>query len=320
MTIGNTPRHKPPTVPTLPDGRPRILFCGATTLDTIFLVDTLPTGPGKVLPKRMIAAAHGMAASAATAAARLGAEAVLFSRLGEDETGRRICDELTGAGVECSGVRRFAGVTSSISTVIVEDSGERLVLPFYDPALPADPGWLPLERAAQADAVLVDVRWPEGAAALLDAARAAGKPAVLDADVGAREVLLDLARRATHVVFSEPGACIASGKETPEAALASLANQLDGLVAVTLGARGCIWIEDGETRHAPGHAIRAVDTLAAGDIFHGAFTWALSQRAPLQNCMDIANAAAAIKCQTFGGRLGAPDRADIIRFLQQVAT
>ena len=303
-------------IPKLPDGNPRILFCGSTTLDTIFRVDVLPDGPGKVLPKEMTVVAHGMAASAATAAARLGARAGLLSRLGDDATGRRICDELTAAGVDCSGVRRFAGVTSALCTVIVDDSGERLVVPYYDPALPTDPCWLPLGQVAGADAVMADVRWPQGAAALLDAARQAGKPAVLDADIGPREVLLDLAGRATHAVFSEPGALIASGQENARAALGWLSDRLGGIVAVTLGPQGCIWMDQRQVRHLPGHKVRAVDTLAAGDVFHGVLTWALAQGVAFVDALMLANAAAAIKCQTFGGRLGAPDRTALQQFLE----
>jgi len=313
------PQVDAPLAPMLPDGQPRILFCGSTTLDTIFRVDALPDGPGKVLPKDMAVVAHGMAASAAAAAARLGAKSILFSRLGDDETGRRICDELTAAGVDCSGVRRFAGVTSALCTVIVDDSGERLVVPYYDAALPTDPGWLPLAAAQSADAVLADVRWPQGAAAMLDAARAAGKPAVLDADIGPREVLLDLAHRASHAVFSEPGARIASGKDDANDALAALSDRLDAVVAVTLGARGCIWMDGGRVRHVPGYDVRAIDTLAAGDVFHGVLTWALAQGVDLPDCITFANAAAAIKCQTFGGRLGAPDRMQLQRFLQDAS-
>lgn len=303
-------------VPILPGGAPRILFCGATTLDTIFRVDAIPNGPGKVLPRQMAVVAHGMAASAAATAARLGARSALFSRLGDDEYGRRICDDLTSAGVDCAGVRLFPGVASSLCTVIVDEDGERLVVPYYDARLPGDPGWLPLEAVAEADAVQVDVRWPEGAAALLDAARNADIPAVLDADIGPRDVLMDLARRASHVVFSEPGARLTSGMEDAEEALTRLSGELDGFVAITLGERGCIWMEGDAVRRAAGHRVRAVDTLAAGDVFHGSFTWALAQGAVVAECIAIANAAAAIKCQTFGGRLGAPDRDQLRQFFQ----
>lgn len=297
-----------------------MIFCGSTTLDTIFRVDALPDGPGKILPHEMAVVAHGMAASAATAAAFLVTRAVLWSRLGEDEAGRRICDELSAAGVECSGVRRFAGVTSAICTVIVDREGERLVVPYYDPALPDDPGWLPLAQVADADAAMADIRWPEGAAALLDAARGAGIPAVLDADIGPREVLLDLARRASHAVFSEPAARIAADLSGAEAALDWLDGRVEGIVVITLGPRGCLWRERGQEHHLPGHTIRAVDTLAAGDVFHGVLTWALAQGVALDRSLTLANAAAAIKCQSFGGRRGAPDRDELQRFLEVPCT
>lgn len=302
--------------PKLPDGEPRILFCGATTLDTIFRVDALPDGPGKVLPKQMTVVAHGMAASAAVAAARLGARAALFSRLGNDDAGKRIVDDLSAEGVDCAGVRRFANVTSSLCTVIVDENGERLVVPYYDAALPADTDWLPLDLVKNSEAVLVDIRWPQGAAVLLDAARKSGKPAVLDADVGPRNILLDLAGRATHAIFSEPGARIAADRDNVEEALALLTKELRCFVAVTLGARGCQWMDGDRIRHATGHKIKSVDTLAAGDVFHGVFTWALAQGVAVPECIAIANAAAAIKCQTFGGRLGAPDTAELHYFLR----
>jgi sugar/nucleoside kinase (ribokinase family) len=137
---------------------------------------------------------------------------------------------------------------------------------------------------------------------------------VLDADIGPREVLLDLAGRASHAVFSERGAQIAAGQADAQEALCWLAERF-GVVAVTLGPRGCIWMDAGQVHHLPGHSIRAVDTLAAGDVFHGVLTWALAQGAKLAEGMALANAAAALKCQTFGGRRGAPDRAELQHFL-----
>ena len=75
--------------------------------------------------------------------------------------------------------------------MVVDGDGERIVIPRHDPAMPTEASWLPLERirAGEFAAVLTEVRWPEGAAAVLDAARAAGIPAILDAEVGAPGVL-----------------------------------------------------------------------------------------------------------------------------------
>ena len=57
--------------------------------------------------------------------------------------------------------------------------------------------------------------------------------------------------------------------------------------------------------------VEAVDTLAAGDVFHGAFVLALAEGRSEAEAIAFANVAAALKCTVFGGRLGAPARASV---------
>lgn len=290
-----------------------VVCCGAATLDVIFRVEALPAGPGKLLPLEMIEVAHGMATSAAAAVARLGGSARLVARVGDDAGGARFVADLTQAGVDCAAVRRVPGARTPLCAVLVDAAGERLVVPYYDPALGPAADWLPLDMVAVADAALVDVRWPEGAGAVLDAARAAGIPAVLDADVGPRETIMSLAERASHAVFSEPAALAVSGAGSLPEALRWLAGRLGGFVAVTAGARGCLWLDraSGAVRAAAPPPVDVVDTLAAGDVFHGAFALALAEGAAPEEAIGFANVAAALKCRTFGGRLGAPTRAEV---------
>lgn len=296
-----------------PGRQAHVVCSGAASFDSIFRMEKLPIGPGKVLPLQAIEVAHGMAASAAAAIAKLGGKASLFSRVGDDGVGGRIVDDLSAAGVDCRFVRRVPGVRSPICTVLIDREGERLVVPYYDPALGEDPSWLPLDLVAAADAALVDVRWPEGAAAVLRAARAAGKPAVLDADTGPQAVIGELAGLASHVVFSEPAALAFSGAATPVEALKHLSGRLEGFLAVTAGSEGCHWLdrESGQIRQLRPPKVDVVDTLAAGDVFHGAFTLAIAEGAPVQRAIAFANAAAALKCRSFGGRLGAPGREEV---------
>lgn len=294
--------------------RPRIVFVGAATVDMILRVDALPEGGGKVLPNALVEAAHGMATSAAASAARLGADALLIARIGDDAVGDRFVSEIEREGVDCRYVRRSPGVRTPLSAVIVDASGERLVVPYYDPGLGRDASWLPLDEIARADATLVDVRWPQAAAIALDAARRAGKPAVLDADVGPVETIVDLASRSTHAVFSEPAALAVSGAATVADAVTELARRFDAFVAMTAGAQGCSWLEDGAVRTLAPPEVVAVDTLAAGDVFHGAFTLALAEGRAIAEAIRFANIAAALKCAVFGGRLGAPHRATVDQF------
>lgn len=288
-----------------------VMCCGAATFDLPYRVARLPLGPGKILPKSMTEIAHGMATSAATAVVRLGGRARLVGRIGADPRGDRFLREIAGAGVDVRLVRQVEGARSPLCSVLIDDEGERLVVPYYDPALGVDPGWIPLDEVAAADAVLADVRWPEGAAAVLAAGRAAGKPAVLDADVGDPDTVMALAGQATHAVFSEPAALICCGGASIEEAVRALGAQLPGFVAVTAGAEGCFWLAGDEVRQLRPPAVEVVDTLAAGDVFHGAFALALAEGRGELAALAFANVAAALKCRFHGGRLGAPERAEV---------
>jgi sugar/nucleoside kinase (ribokinase family) len=59
-----------------------------------------------------------------------------------------------------------------------------------------------------------------------------------------------------------------------------------------------------------------VDTLGAGDIFHGAFALAIAEGMELRQALRFASAAAALKCTRFGGAFAAPQRADVERLLR----
>ena len=291
----------------------RILCVGALTMDTIFRLDRLPEGPGKVIPLDAVEVAEGMAAAQAASIVRLGGKAALWASAGDDATGDRLVQQISGEGVDCSRVRRVAGSRSGFSSIFMDRTGSTMIVPRYDPTLMAAPDAAP--DLDGIDAVMTDVRWPGAAALALAAAKAAGIPAILDADMAAREVLDGLLPLASHVVASESAAKLVTGAETAEQAAGWLAVAHAGFVAVTAGADGCWWKEGGGIRHSPAPRIEAIDTLAAGDVFHAGFAVGLLEGWPMRNVIAFASAAAAIKCTRFGGRLGAPARTEVEAFL-----
>jgi len=286
-----------------------------SALDAIYRVPAIPSTPTKVLASGFTECGGGMAANASVAVARLGGDARYWGRVGADALGDRILAELAGDGVNVDAVRRIAGCISPSAAILVDDHGERLVCAYNDPALDANPSWLPLETLVQCQAVLADVRWPEGSAVVLDAAARHGIPTVFDGDVGPREALLDLAQRASYVVFSQPGLMQATGYAVPDQGLAAIAQSLPGIVGVTLGADGFLWREGGKEHRTRAPRVKVVDTLAAGDVWHGAFTLALAEGQDVASASRFANAAAALKCSRSGGRRGAPWRHEVARML-----
>jgi len=293
---------------------PTVLCVGHAVQDFVFTVPTLPDRGEKYRASGFQSVGGGPAATAAVAIARLGGRAVLAARVGDDAAADMIVAELRGHDVDCRHVLRCAGCASSTSAVIVDARGERMIVNHLDPSLPVDPAWLPGPAAVGARAVLVDTRWPEGALAALLAARAAGLPAVLDAD---RPIPADgaLLRAATHVAFSADALADYTGIVEPARALAEVARSLPGWCCVTAGGEGVHAIESGAPRHYAAFDVPVVDTLGAGDVWHGAFALALAEGRDEPAAVRSASAAAALKVQRAGGRAGAPTRAELDAFL-----
>lgn len=290
-----------------------VLCVGALTFDTIFLLDRLPETTGKIIPIDAVEVAEGMAAAQAATIVRLGGKAALWASAGDDVTGDRLVRDISAAGVDTALVRRLAGRRSGFSSILMDRTGQTIIVPRYDPEIMAPPAAAP--DVGGFAAVMVDVRWPGAARLALIAARDAGIPGILDADMAAPEILEDLFPLASHVVSSESAARVLAGGSGPEEAARRLGERHPGFVAVTAGAEGCWWRDGAKFRHTPAPRITAVDTLAAGDVFHAAFALLLVEGREMAEIIRFSSAAAAIKCTRFGGRLGAPTRPEIEAFL-----
>ncbi|WHA43419.1 sugar kinase [Agrobacterium larrymoorei] len=291
----------------------RVLCVGAAVLDTLFRVHDMPTGQGKVLPYEMVQIAEGMASSAAYTVHRMGGRASLWGAVGDDETGTRILRDLLESGIDTSGMTVAKGSRSALSTIIIDDLGERLIVPFYDHKLHETKRSCTEADISPFDAVLVDVRWPELALDVLTVARALGKPAILDGDVAPVETLEKLAPAASHIIFSEPAAERLTGLSDVSAMLPVLHQRYPEIfIAVTAGPLGCYWTEPGdpEVHFQSTMKIEAVDTLAAGDVFHGTFALAMAEGMESRAAIQLSSVAAALKCKVFGGRIGTPTRAE----------
>ncbi len=280
-------------------------------------VESFPPPGAKVSASEFIITGGGCAANAALAVARLGGRAAFAGPLGgdADAVSDRILADLEAEGVDCSGVQRAEGGTASVSLILLDRSGEKTIATRrgvgLGDALPDDPSAL----VADVDAVLVDNRFPEFVAAVCQAAKARQIPVVIDLDLATQpdDPLLVLG---THVIASSEALRATTGLEGLAAALKRLAEHVSRFAAVTDGPNGVIWLDAGTLRHMPAFKVQAIDSLAAGDAFHGAFTLGLAEGRDLADALRFASATAALKCTHFGGAAGAPRRAEVDAFLK----
>jgi sulfofructose kinase len=289
-----------------------IIACvGIAVMDLMFRVDPLPAGGGKSYATAFREIGGGVAANAAVAIARLGGRARYIGRVGDDPIGERIVSELQADGVDTNGVRAVSGVVSPVSAVLVDDAGERTIVNYTSSRLFDGGDHHQAGELAGVDAVLVDVRWPDGAVLALTSASEAGIPGVFDFDrpMDAHgDVLL---AAASHVAFSHSALTATARSDEPEVGLARVAEHTDAWLAVTMGDAGVVWREAGSTHHLPAFPVEVVDTVGAGDVFHGALALALAEGQPEAEAVRFASAAAALKCTRPGGRAGSPSRRDV---------
>ena len=306
----------------LPEARKHVVCTGIAVVDQIFRVASFPRPDVKTQASEFRIVNGGNAANAAVAITHLGARASFAGPLGGpagvDTIGDTFLTLAAQENIDCAACPRVPGLTSSISAISIDGRGERAIVNFRDEGLgtarPKDAAAL----VADADAVLADNRFPQFVRDVCIAAGERRIPVVLDADEP-RHDSNDLLTLVTHVVFSAEGLRATAGTDSLGRALLEVAKLTGAFLAVTDGANDVLWLDRGELRQIPAFKVDVVDTLGAGDTFHGAFALMLAEGMGERAAMRFAAAAAALKCTERGGILGAPSRAKVDAFLAENA-
>jgi len=291
-----------------------LLAVGVAVIDIVMNVDEIPAKAEKYRANDAIITGGGCAANAASAITRLDANCTLAIRLGQDQIGDMIIAGLKKEQINCQWVRQFQNRRSSFSSVFIDQSGERQIVNFRDQQLPASAEWLE-QIPFEFNAVLADTRWPEGAKTAMKLAESHGVPGIIDAEApfdGAEDAL----HTASHVVFSAQGLREFSGANSLPGGLQIASQRLNNFVAVTDGAHCVLWQQEDTIEHSPAFTVDSVDTLGAGDVWHGAFALALSEKLPIAQAIEFSNAVAALKCTRRSGRDGFPSREETETFIR----
>src|SRR5262245_63242048 len=258
-------------------------------------VDRLPEPGTKVQASEFLITSGGQSGNAAVAISRLGSHVSFVGPLGaeDDECASRIVRTLMQEKIDCTGAVRVPGAISSVSLILVDAAGEKMITTRRDQGLVEVPPQNVERTVSAVDAVLLDNRYPNFVVPICNAARARGIPRVLDFDKAAP---LDdpLLTGCSHVICSSEALRGSTGVDDLPAALKKLGQHFSGFLAVTDGDRGVYWLDNGETRHMPAFKGTALGTLGAGDVFHGAFTLRMVENGELVDSMRFARAVADI--------------------------
>lgn len=297
---------------------PRILCVGIPVRDLTFRVEAVPARGSKANATHLAEVCGGNALNAAIAIARLGGRVCFAGPMGDasETSSGFILDRMAIEGIETRHIVRMPDTATPVSAIIIDATGERTLTIYRDPAL-----WtvkLPHAGALLADcqAVLVESRCASFCMDLCAEARRRGIPVIVGVD-RAMSLQDGLLTAASHLLFSSQQVQETAGITEDGAALKRLAELTPAFLAATRGPRGAIWLnETCALEEIPAFLVQAVDTLGAGDVFHGAFTLRLAEGGGVREALQFAAAAAALKCTRHGGGQAAPQRIEVEGFLR----
>jgi len=300
------------------DAAPRILCIGIPVRDLTFRVAAVPARGSKANAMHLAEICGGNALNAAIAVARLGGRVAFAGPMGDvrETSSGFILAQMAQECIDTTHIVRMPDVTTPVSAIMIEPSGERTLTIYRDPRL-----WtvkLPDADILLTDcrALLVESRCAAFAIFLCTEARRRGIPVIVGVD-RAMSLQDGLLTAASHLLFASEQVQETAGIADDGAALRRLAGLTPAFLAATRGPNGTIWLnETGALEQTPAFPVQAVDTLGAGDVFHGAFALRLAEGENVREALRFAAAAAALKCTRHGGGLAAPQRIEVEQLLR----
>jgi sugar/nucleoside kinase (ribokinase family) len=283
-----------------------LLGLGMSVLDTIQVVGHFPVGAGVTRVLRSAIMGGGPVPTALCAASRLGAKAAILDRIGDDWRGERIREDYAKFGVDTTFLIGEPDRSTSLGTVLVRQSdGERHLLFEEGDFTPLTTAELPHDALAACRILHLNGRhWP----ACIDAARSVRERGrLVSFDGGAHRFdakHLELFPLVDILIVAADYASRLAGTTSREDQLEALAQWGAEIVGITDGAAGSWFLtRDGQGFHQPAFPVdKVIDTTGCGDVFHGAFLFALLRGDPPRDASRLASATAAISAGGLGGR------------------
>ncbi|MGC4175047.1 PfkB family carbohydrate kinase [Demequina sp.] len=247
----------------------RVMCAGLTTWDVVHLVSRLPSTDEKVAALDFFTAAGGPATNAAVAAAWLGSRPTLVTALPDHPASALIADDLARCGVELDIAASYEGAPITASIMVTQSTGERAIVSPTGAATGEQPVIHRFPVTQNMFSLLIDGYFPSLSLPLAKSARNQGIPVILDAGSFkpySHDLLLNVDVAVTSAVFEPPG----TGRN-PEAVFAYLRARGVMWAAITRGHDSILYMCPGGSGEVAVPTVDGVvDTLGAGDFFHGA--------------------------------------------------
>ncbi|MFZ1937523.1 MAG: ribokinase [Terracidiphilus sp.] len=302
------------------DTRKPIVVVGSITMDLVTRTPRIPAIGQTLIGTGFETTPGGKGANQAVAAARLGYPVAMVAKVGDDAYGPALLQNLKRAGVETAGMTQVSG-SSGLAPMFVADDGLNAIV-----VVPGANG--KMDRAAvdghaeqirSAGMVLCQLEIPmDTLSYTLEFCAKANVPVMLDPAPAAALPESAFGQVAWFTPNeTEAAFYVGDGMSTEDSARKLLDKGLRGVVLKRGGDGAYVAVQGGEAKWVKPFKVNAIDTVAAGDCFNGAFAVALLEGKDPWAAARFANAAAAICVTRKGAQQSMPMRAEVDKFLAE---
>lgn len=295
-----------------------IVVIGSINMDLVARTPRIPAAGETITGSDFTTTPGGKGANQAVAAARLGAHVQMIGAVGNDVFGEALLSNLANATVDTRGIARLPG-PSGVAQIQVADSGQNsiVVVPGANGAVTPALIRQHTDLIRSAGIVLLQLEIPIATVlAACELCASAQVPVILDPAPAASlpdAIWPPLAWFTPNE--TELGLYTGSGFPPEIAAKQLIARGVHG-VALKRGAEGVyLAASTGESTWIPAFHVEAIDTVAAGDCFNGAFAVSLMEGNSPEAAARFASAAAAISVTRRGAQAVMPTRDEVDAFL-----
>lgn len=298
---------------------------GSVNMDLVCQAPQLPQAGETLLGTDFQTVPGGKGANQAVAAARLGAPTAMVGRVGDDAFGRSLLASLAEAGVNTDAVQ-LDPHHSGIAAIVVDQRGQNqiVVVPGANGQVAAADAQCFASTLQPQDVLLLQLEIPLAAVATAaQIAHQRGATVILDPAPVRTDWPDDLAHHVQILTPNQGEASALVGWEVNDVDRAQRAAEVlyqrgIPVVIVKLGAEGVVVLSDRGCFHQPAIAVRAIDTVAAGDAFNGGLAVAISEGKPLTEAVSWATAVAAHAVTQRGAQSAMPTRSQLMPWLDRL--
>lgn len=300
----------------------KILVIGSSNMDLVVQVPRCPAAGETLFGSSFTTNYGGKGANQAVAVARIGSGVTFMTKLGNDTFGQQMRQHFSEEGMDLTHILTDAESPTGTALITVEDKGENriIVVPGANARLTENDAESLSDEINSCRFVLTQLEIPLPTVLhIAEMTSAAGKQLILN-PAPARPLPDSLLQKVFLITPNETEAEILTGirvSDVESARRAALWFREKGVqqIVITMGSQGAFVFTDDFQGMVPAYKVKAIDTTAAGDVFNGALTVALSEGKTTADAARFGCAASAIAVMRPGAQSSIPTRTEIDAFL-----